>query len=77
MAGLGIPKLYVKFWWPLFLVLKTRLFWPKVTRKVLKASIYSILKVRNKESSRSFEFDEGEGKLNRGPVQLKLHAIAV
>ena len=27
----GIPKLYVKFGWPLFLALKTRLFWPIVT----------------------------------------------
>ena len=24
----GTPKLYVKFWWPLFLALKTQFFWP-------------------------------------------------
>ena len=29
-GGSGIPKLNVKFWWPLFLALKRRLFWPKV-----------------------------------------------
>ena len=29
-GGFGIPKLYVKFWWPMFLALKTRFFWPKV-----------------------------------------------
>ena len=29
--GSGITNLYVKFWWLLFLALKTRLFWPKVT----------------------------------------------
>ena len=28
-GGSGIPKLYVKFWWPLFLALKPRFFWPK------------------------------------------------
>ena len=28
-GGFGIPKLYVKFWWPLFLALKTTLFWPR------------------------------------------------
>jgi len=30
-GGVGIPKLYVKFWWPLILALKTRPFWPKFT----------------------------------------------
>ena len=30
-GGSRIPELYVKFWWPLFLALKTLLFWPKVT----------------------------------------------
>ena len=30
-GGSGIPKLYVKFWWPLFLALKNLFFWPKVT----------------------------------------------
>ena len=34
-GGSGIPKLYVKFWWPLFLALKTRRFWPKVTFLIL------------------------------------------
>ena len=28
-GGSVIPKLYVKFWWPLFLALKTRLFLAK------------------------------------------------
>ena len=30
-GGRGTSKLYVKFWWPMFLALKTRLFWPKFT----------------------------------------------
>ena len=29
----GIPKLYVKFWWPLFLALKTWLFLVKSDQK--------------------------------------------
>ena len=29
--GSGVPKLYVKFWWPWFLAVKTRLCWPKLT----------------------------------------------
>ena len=29
-GGSGIPKLYVEFWWPLFLALKTRLFLAKI-----------------------------------------------
>ena len=35
----GIPKLYVKFWQPLFLALKTRLFWPKVTFEFINIPI--------------------------------------
>ena len=31
VGGSGSPKLYVKFWWPLFLALKTPILWPKVT----------------------------------------------
>ena len=31
----GIPTLYVNFWWPLFLALKTRLFVGKIGWKVL------------------------------------------
>ena len=32
-GGFGSPKLYVKFWWPLFLALKTRLFFAKSDKK--------------------------------------------
>ena len=30
MGVVGIPKLYVKIWWPLFLALKARLFFIKI-----------------------------------------------
>ena len=39
-GGSSIPKLYVKFWWPLFLAFKTQLFLTKVTfLAVLDSSI--------------------------------------
>ena len=41
-GGSRIPKLYVKFWWPMFLALKTRLFWPKVTFLFLNVPIAHI-----------------------------------
>ena len=41
-GGSRIPKLYVKFWWLMFLALKTRLFWPKVTFLFLNVPIPDI-----------------------------------
>ena len=41
-GGSRIPRLYAKFWWLMFLALKTRLFWPKVTFLFLNVPIAHI-----------------------------------
>ena len=50
-GGSGIPDLYVKFWWPLFLALKTQLFLAKSDILIPKCTEGGYLKFINQESS--------------------------